>query len=365
MSLGWSTSSSPPSTVAGHLEWCGQDGTTRLTTSEYGAGLVRSLFESPLLRPDDGYRVLLHRVVEASSDCGRPVRWAFCPGHRPLCSSGVTGYRAREARTPYVRRKRECRARSAHAQTRSRHARRQHQVQSSPVAVAVHLGISSSMFPESTLVLTRPVGEDNDPMEEGKKKILSKQLPRVAWTAKLWIYDLRTNLHFTLKENPLRRADLNDFVACFNPNNRHERVEKRASTWTPTSCRSLVPFCPLKFAGDPGCPASSEELRRQAAERLPTDGSAEYSAFISYTLRGKRNETVGHNHPFVVYAAYETRGGQRRANQKRPSNLVSDHSSTINTHRSLGASREPAFRESIRNRLRVCSENLLLNHQNP
>jgi hypothetical protein len=97
-----------------------------------------------------------------------------------------------------------------------------------------------------------------------------------------------------------------------------------------------------------------------------TDGrSAEYSAFISYTLRGKRNETVGHNHPFVVYAAYETRGGQRRANQKRPSNLVSDHSSTINTHRSLGASREPVFRESIRNRLRVCSENLLLNHQNP
>jgi hypothetical protein len=97
-----------------------------------------------------------------------------------------------------------------------------------------------------------------------------------------------------------------------------------------------------------------------------TDGrSAEYSAFISYTLRGKHNETVGHNHPFVVYAAYETRGGQRSANQKRPSNLVSDHSSTINTHWSLGASREPVFRESIKNRLRVSSENLLLNHQNP
>jgi hypothetical protein len=35
-----------------------------------------------------------------------------------------------------------------------------------------------------------------------------------------------------------------------------------------------------------------------------TDGrSAEYSAFISYTLRGQRNETVGHNQSFVVYAA--------------------------------------------------------------
>src|SRR5213593_3289821 len=35
------------------------------------------------------------------------------------------------------------------------------------------------------------------------------------WTQKLWIYDLRTNLHFTLKENPLKRSDLDDFVGCF------------------------------------------------------------------------------------------------------------------------------------------------------
>src|SRR6266702_2505721 len=45
------------------------------------------------------------------------------------------------------------------------------------------------------------------------------------WTTKLWIYDLRTNKHFTLKENPLKRADLDDFVACYNPRNRHERKE--------------------------------------------------------------------------------------------------------------------------------------------
>jgi len=32
---------------------------------------------------------------------------------------------------------------------------------------------------------------------------------------KLWIYDLRTNLHFTLKENTLKRSDLDDFVACY------------------------------------------------------------------------------------------------------------------------------------------------------
>jgi type I restriction enzyme M protein len=45
------------------------------------------------------------------------------------------------------------------------------------------------------------------------------------WTEKLWIYDLRTNLHFTLKENTLKRTDLDDFVACYNPKNRHSRKE--------------------------------------------------------------------------------------------------------------------------------------------
>jgi type I restriction enzyme M protein len=45
------------------------------------------------------------------------------------------------------------------------------------------------------------------------------------WTTKLWIYDLRTNKHFTLKENPLKRGDLDEFVACYNPKNRHERKE--------------------------------------------------------------------------------------------------------------------------------------------
>ncbi|MGC4874971.1 N-6 DNA methylase [Micromonospora sp. DT43] len=37
------------------------------------------------------------------------------------------------------------------------------------------------------------------------------------WTERLWIYDLRTNLHFTLKQNPIRRRHLDDFLACFAP----------------------------------------------------------------------------------------------------------------------------------------------------
>jgi len=46
-----------------------------------------------------------------------------------------------------------------------------------------------------------------------------------AWTENLWIYDLRTNKHFTHKENPLQGEDLDEFVACYNPKNRHERKE--------------------------------------------------------------------------------------------------------------------------------------------
>ncbi len=48
------------------------------------------------------------------------------------------------------------------------------------------------------------------------------------WTERLWIYDLRTNQHFTLKTNPLRRGDLDDFVTCYRANNRR----KRADTWS-------------------------------------------------------------------------------------------------------------------------------------
>jgi type I restriction enzyme M protein len=43
------------------------------------------------------------------------------------------------------------------------------------------------------------------------------------WTSKLWIYDFRTNQNFTLKTRALTRADLDDFVTCYNPANRHER----------------------------------------------------------------------------------------------------------------------------------------------
>ena len=52
-----------------------------------------------------------------------------------------------------------------------------------------------------------------------------KPASETAWTKSLWIYDLRTNKHSTLKTNPLKRSDLDEFVQCFNPANRFERKE--------------------------------------------------------------------------------------------------------------------------------------------
>jgi type I restriction enzyme M protein len=45
------------------------------------------------------------------------------------------------------------------------------------------------------------------------------------WTKKLWIYDLRTNKHFTLKTSSLRYEDLQDFIEVYRPQNRLERQE--------------------------------------------------------------------------------------------------------------------------------------------
>jgi type I restriction enzyme M protein len=52
-----------------------------------------------------------------------------------------------------------------------------------------------------------------------------KPASETAWTKTLWIYDFRTNQHFTLKTNSLQRSDLDDFVACYHSENRHVRKE--------------------------------------------------------------------------------------------------------------------------------------------
>ena len=50
-------------------------------------------------------------------------------------------------------------------------------------------------------------------------------------TKEVWVYDYRTNVHHTLKTNPMEEEHLADFVKCYNPENRHKRKE----TWSETN----------------------------------------------------------------------------------------------------------------------------------
>jgi type I restriction enzyme M protein len=64
-------------------------------------------------------------------------------------------------------------------------------------------------------------------------------------TRELWVYDFRTNQNFTLKHNPLSREHLDEFVARFNPENRHQRTptwsqEKPDGRWRAFSYEDLV-----------------------------------------------------------------------------------------------------------------------------
>jgi type I restriction enzyme M protein len=52
-----------------------------------------------------------------------------------------------------------------------------------------------------------------------------KPVSEKANTKDLWIYDLRTNQRFTLKERPMVRADLDDFVDCCASGERRKRKE--------------------------------------------------------------------------------------------------------------------------------------------
>jgi type I restriction enzyme M protein len=45
------------------------------------------------------------------------------------------------------------------------------------------------------------------------------------WTKEVWVYDYRTNIHHTLKKNPLKLEDLRDFINLYQSENINKRTE--------------------------------------------------------------------------------------------------------------------------------------------
>lgn len=53
----------------------------------------------------------------------------------------------------------------------------------------------------------------------------NKPASKDPWTKDIWFFDFRTNIHFTLKKNPLKLEDLSEFITCYNADNIHKRKE--------------------------------------------------------------------------------------------------------------------------------------------
>ena len=78
-------------------------------------------------------------------------------------------------------------------------------------------------------ILRLPTGIFYKPGVKANVLFFDKRPPSAERQTKTgWIYDFRTNVHFTLKQNPMTDKDLEDFIACYHPENRFERTE----TWS-------------------------------------------------------------------------------------------------------------------------------------
>jgi len=64
-------------------------------------------------------------------------------------------------------------------------------------------------------------------------------------TKEVWYYDYRIGVKHTLATNPIQRPHLDDFVKCYNPENRHNRQETYSAEnpngrWRKYSCEEII-----------------------------------------------------------------------------------------------------------------------------
>ena len=102
------------------------------------------------------------------------------------------------------------------------------------------------------------------------------------------IYDLRTNKHFTLKTNPLKCEDLDEFVQCYNPENRYQRTP----TWSeknPDGRWRAYDYEELINRGKPAWTSSG--VRDESLEELTTATKLASISFGS-AMKASKNPTT-------------------------------------------------------------------------
>ena len=77
---------------------------------------------------------------------------------------------------------------------------------------------------------------------QGKHLVLRQEAATAGWLPshkRLWVYDFRTAQHFTMKQNPLRREHLDDFIKCFRPGEPARTVSSPSGS-SPTTYEELI-----------------------------------------------------------------------------------------------------------------------------
>lgn len=129
-----------------------------------------------------------------------------------------------------------------------------------------------------------------------KANVLFLEKPRPSKgpaTEALWVYDLRTDRHFTRKARPLTRSDLNDFLDAHQPGeprtNRTESIRFRRWEYEELIARpqlNLDVWANL----DPGAIDAEFEAPESVAERIVTLTSAALDAFAAVQHKLSRDD---------------------------------------------------------------------------
>jgi type I restriction enzyme M protein len=124
-------------------------------------------------------------------------------------------------------------------------------------------------------------------------------LPGEHWTSALWVYDLRTGEHFTLKQNRLTRERLDDFVKCYRPGeprkSRTETQRFKVYNYDELITRDKVNL-DISWLKDPGLDDADsllppDTIAREIVEDLTT-ALAEFTAIAEILEQGSARSSA-------------------------------------------------------------------------